>query len=78
MRAGFALPGPHPGPLDSGSKLRSTSSIHGVVPQGEGEKRHALFCDRISNWMTAILAAGVIGFVFYPGGMKLLATPWTP
>ncbi len=25
-----------PSPLDSGSKLRSTSSIHGVVPEGEG------------------------------------------
>ena len=28
---------PHPGPLDSGSKLRSTSSFPGVVPRwGEG------------------------------------------
>jgi len=27
---------PHPVLLDSGSKLRSTSSIHGVVPEGEG------------------------------------------
>ncbi len=33
MRAAVALLGPHPGPL----------------PQGEGEKRHALFGDRISN-----------------------------
>ena len=40
------LLGPHPGPLDSGSQLRSTSSIPGVVPQGEGEKRNALFGDR--------------------------------
>jgi hypothetical protein len=31
-----SLPSPHP--LDSGSELRSTSSIHGVVPEGEGEK----------------------------------------
>ena len=41
--------GPHPDPLDSGSQLRSTSSIPGVVPQGEGEKRHTLFGDRVSN-----------------------------
>ena len=27
---------PHPDPLDSGSELRSTSSIPGVVPEGEG------------------------------------------
>jgi hypothetical protein len=33
MRAVFALLGPHPGPL----------------PQGEGEKRRALFGDRISK-----------------------------
>jgi hypothetical protein len=33
MRAVFALPSPHPGPL----------------PQGEGEKRRALFGDRISK-----------------------------
>jgi uncharacterized radical SAM protein YgiQ len=28
--------GPHPGLLDSGSKLRSASSIRGVIPEGEG------------------------------------------
>lgn len=27
---------PHPSPLDSGSGLRPTDSIHGVVPEGEG------------------------------------------
>ncbi len=27
---------PHPGPLDSGSGLRSTSPVPGVVPEGEG------------------------------------------
>lgn len=27
---------PHPNPLDSGSRLRSTSSVHGVVPEGKG------------------------------------------
>ena len=29
---------PHPNPLDSGSELRSTSSLPGVVPEGEGKK----------------------------------------
>ena len=41
MRAVFALLGPHPGPL----------------PQGEGEKRHALFGDRISNYQEPNLGA---------------------
>lgn len=27
---------PHPNPLDSGSELRSTPSIPGIVPRGEG------------------------------------------
>jgi hypothetical protein len=33
---------PYPLPLDPGSELRSTSSIHGVVPEGEGTFRCSL------------------------------------
>ena len=36
---------PHPNPLDSGSELRSTSSIPGVVPEGEGVIRLACCVD---------------------------------
>ena len=64
MRASFTAVCPHPDPLDSGSKLRSTSSIHGVVPQGEGEKQYALFGGRISktrDWIAGGLDPGNLG-----------------
>jgi len=48
---------PHPRPLDSGSELRSTSSIPGVVPEGEGKKHCALLAGRagISVFFWAII-----------------------
>jgi hypothetical protein len=55
---GFTAVYPHPGPLDSGSGLRPTSSIPAVVPEGEGEKQCAPFGGRISKVLSlAVLAS---------------------